>query len=273
MVVAKTLFTIPGLVDTQLSSVCFSLTTVLYAEDYFFMSPLTEQLSLNVFLRDQLTFQNFYAEENSAELAKENLIRLSTAQTNENVLLWGRPGCGLTHLLQACCHRAFEQGIDVQYLPLGDFIEHPSEQVLSGLADQKILCLDDIDTCAGNPDWERGLFNLFNELKAKGHSLVTTMHVSPREFGIELPDLRSRLMSAPAFHLPELSDEAKLTALVARAKNAAMELPLEVANFILTRVSRRTKDLFNMLDRLEAASLSRQRKLTIPFVKEELNIK
>jgi DnaA family protein len=47
-------------------------------------------------------------------------------------------------------------------------------------------------------------------------------------------------------------------------------LPDEVANFIIQRVPRDMNALFNLLDRLDRASLQEKRKLTIPFVKQVL---
>ena len=57
-----------------------------------------------------------------------------------------------------------------------------------------------------------------------------------------------------------------------RAKNIALELPAEVASFLLSRVSRDPEELFRLLDSLGQASLSQHRKLTIPFVKQELGM-
>ncbi len=236
------------------------------------MTQKPTQLNLSVFLRDHSTFDNYIAESDAAKIVKQSLINLAQGHHCENALLWGKLGNGLTHLLQSTCHVAAEQGLAVQYLPISEFLASSAENVLGNLAQLDILCIDDLELCAGKPDWERALFNLYNELKAQGHALVCAMHVSPSELAIELPDLRSRLLSAPTFQLAELSDESKMKALITRAQSVAMDLPKDVANFLLSRVSRDTEALFSMLEKLEEASLSQQRKLTIPFVKQELEL-
>jgi regulatory inactivation of DnaA Hda protein len=58
--------------------------------------------------------------------------------------------------------------------------------------------------------------------------------------------------------------------MIARAAARGMEMPADVATYILSRASRDTAELFTLLNRLDDASLQEQRKLTIPFVKSVL---
>ncbi|VDY33982.1 DnaA-homolog protein hda [Morganella morganii] len=53
---------------------------------------------------------------------------------------------------------------------------------------------------------------------------------------------------------------------------AGFELPEDVGRFILKRLDRQMRTLFDMLDRLDHASIVAQRKLTIPFVKDILRL-
>jgi len=228
------------------------------------------QLSLAVFLREQCTFDNFIAENDTQKLVVHALERISEESDDSNILLWGELGTGLSHLLQATCKHASESGFTAQYLPLAEFLEFDADAVLSGLANLNLLCVDDIELCTGDANWEQGLFHLYNQLKAQGGKLVCSMHVSPQSLGFELADLRSRILSAPTFKLTELSDDGKVEALTRRAESMAMELPPEVANYLINRVSRKSDNLFSLLNQLERASMAQQRKLTIPFVKQEL---
>lgn len=230
------------------------------------------QLNLSVFLREQSTFENYIAESDSAKIARQSLLDLAQGRSQENVILWGQKGSGLTHVLQATCHAAAEANKRVQYVPISLFIDTDAAAVLNGLSELDLVCIDELELCAGKPDWELALFNLYNELKAEGRVFICAMHVSPSELAIALPDLRSRLMSAATFQIKELSDQGKVDALIRRAEGVAMDLPADVANFLISRVSRNTDDLFAMLERLDEASLSQHRKLTIPFVKQELEL-
>ena len=72
------------------------------------------------------------------------------------------------------------------------------------------------------------------------------------------------------FQMRPLSDEDKLRALQLRASRRGLHLTDEVGHFILTRGTRSMSALFDLLERLDQASLQAQRKLTIPFLKETL---
>ncbi len=72
--------------------------------------------------------------------------------------------------------------------------------------------------------------------------------------------------------LQPLSDEDKLQALQLRARLRGFELPEDVGRFLLKRLDREMRTLFMTLDQLDRASITAQRKLTIPFVKEILKL-
>lgn len=230
-------------------------------------SPL--QLSLGISLKDDATFGNFYAAEGNA-LAVHALREFSAGRGEGNLLLWSNRGAGLTHLLQACCHAAFEQNLSVQYLPLRELVGYAPEDVCEGLDKVSLVCLDSVDEICGRRHWEQALFHLYNRLRDAGHRLLLASHTSPAALPLVLPDLKSRWLGSVIYHIHELNDQEKAQALQLRAKGRGMEMPDEVARYILSRAPRDTNDLFNLLNRLDDASLQRQRKLTVPFVREVL---
>jgi len=56
-----------------------------------------------------------------------------------------------------------------------------------------------------------------------------------------------------------------------RSRWRGLELPDEVGQFLLRRTSRSSAALFSLLDRLDQAALTAQRRLTVPFVKSVLD--
>ncbi len=56
-----------------------------------------------------------------------------------------------------------------------------------------------------------------------------------------------------------------------RASRLGLQLQDEVAKYLLHRMPRDMHQLFDMLEQLDHQSLAKQRKLTIPFVKQALN--
>jgi len=90
------------------------------------------------------------------------------------------------------------------------------------------------------------------------------------EAGIRLRDLASRLASGPTWKLQSMRDEDQLAALQLRSRWRGLELPDEVGQFLLRRTDRSSAALFALLDKLDQAALTAQRRLTVPFVKSVL---
>jgi DnaA family protein len=232
------------------------------------------QLSLGVSLRDDATFANFYIGQDNA-LAIHALKQFSQAQGEQNLVIWGPVGAGLSHLLQACCHAVFDsagatQPRGIQYLPLPELLEYDPQAVCDGLESLPLVCLDGLEAICGNPAWELALFHLLNRLRDQGQRLLIASHVAPAALPLQLADLKSRILGSVIYHLHPLDDEEKGKALQLRANARGMEMPAEVSRFILHRAGRDTSALFSLLDTLDRASLQQQRKLTIPFVKAVL---
>ncbi len=229
---------------------------------------MAEQLTLNIKLKDETTFANFIAGNN--EVALKQLQNTNTETQEQCIYLWGKPGSGRTHLLQACCHKAAQQNLSVIYLPLKQLPEL-SPQILEDLEKIKLVCLDDLDNIVGNKLWEEAIFHTFNKLKAQNNRLVIAASAPPKNLNFVLADLKSRLSAAMIVQIQALNDTQKKTALRLRAKARGFELADQVCQYLLQHYSRDTSSIFAFLDRLDQASLTSQRKITIPFIKKVLS--
>ncbi len=185
------------------------------------------------------------------------------------IYLWGVPGLGKTHLLHACCREAHRAGLTVSFVPLLALKGFGAE-VLDGLEDQDLVCLDDLDAIAGDEAWEQALFDLFNRLRDAGNGFIISSRIPPVELPVLLPDLKTRFSWGLTLCLREFSDTDKLAALSLRAKLLGLELPLAVGRFLLSNYRRDLPGLMALLEQLDQASLAAKRKLTIPFLKRYL---
>lgn len=231
---------------------------------------LPQQLSLGVTLNDEATFENYYAVPGSNNAQIVDVIRKQTCGGEFFVYIWGGAGVGVTHLLQAACHEADKKNLQPQYLPLRDLMGFAPDALLEGFESMGLICIDGLHLVAGNPLWEYALFNLFNRVRESGGHLLMAATQGPHELTIQLPDLRSRLSSGVVFQVDTMTDADKQSAMQLRANTRGLELSDEVAQFILHRAPRDMNELFFLLNRLDDASLTEQRKLTIPFVKRVL---
>ncbi|SHF14195.1 regulatory inactivation of DnaA Hda protein [Modicisalibacter ilicicola DSM 19980] len=225
------------------------------------------QLPLGIGLRDDATFANFLPRGNAAAVAA--LQRQFEPDGESFIYLWGAEGSGRSHLLQASCHAASDRGKRALYLPLDD-LGHFPPSMLEEIERLDLVVIDDLDRVIGRKRWEEALFHGFNRLRDADKRLVIAASSAPRQLGVALADLASRLTWGMTFHLERLDDRGRFEALQLRARARGIQLPDEVTRYILHRGPRRLGELFELLERLDRASLSAQRKLTIPFVKQTL---
>jgi DnaA-homolog protein len=219
-----------------------------------------KQLALGVRLRADAVFESFWPGLN-AEVVAALQIRNSGP-----LWLWGPPSSGKTHLLQAVCAAAGEAAA---YFPLARSLALPPE-ALAGFERTRVLCIDDVDAIAGDLAWERTLFHLFNEAAELHTRLIFAAALPPRQAGWSLEDWRSRAGSCVVYQLRELDDEGRVEALRLRAAQRGLQLPYETSEYLLKRMPRDLRSLFDILDHLDEASLVAQRRLTIPFIRDAL---
>lgn len=228
---------------------------------------MNAQLPLGLRLPATSRLDNFVAGVNREVVAV--LGDLLRAETSGVLFLVGVPGSGKTHLLQAACRAVETGGAQAAYLPLAELVKH-APAVLEGLEHYRLLACDDLQAIAGRSDWEEAVFHLYNRLREAGGLLIGAANQPPERLGLTLPDLRSRLAWGGVYALQAPDDAVRLEILTVHARERGLELPAETAHFLLRRCPRDLHALIALLERLDAAALSAQRRLTVPFVKETL---
>jgi len=228
------------------------------------------QLVLNLRLRDASSFENYFVARNREAVEHlQHIVRSVGAAPHSPaswLYLWGEPGTGKTHLLEAACRAAQEQGHAPLYVPLAEKAGLTTA-LLEDVEQVPLVCVDDVEVIAGDATWEAALFALYERLRAHGGMLVLAARTSPAAIGLKLADLATRLAAGLVYSLQPLTDEEKIAALRLRARRRGLEMTEEVANYLLTRFPRDMHSLFALLDRLDTATLAAQRRLTIPFLR------
>jgi len=219
-----------------------------------------KQLALGVRLRADAVFESYWPGTNT------EIIAALQAPGTAPLWLWGARGTGKTHLLQAVCAAA---GAAAAYFPLDRSLALPPE-ALAGYERTAVLCVDDADAVAGDLAWERALFHLFNAAAELRTRLIFAAAAPPRQAEWSLEDWRSRAGACVVYQLRELDDEGRIEALRLRAAQRGLQLPYETSEYLLKRMPRDLRSLFEILDQLDEASLAAQRRLTIPFIRDAL---
>ena len=231
------------------------------------MQPL--QYTLAVTLPEDETLDSFYAGAQTAAVAFLKTYLQQPARQSP-VYLFGASGSGKSHLLYAACVQAQEQGLTSQLLTLDD-CRQLSPRLLDDLEQLDLVCLDNIQAISGELSWQTAVFDLYNRMAEQGKALIIVGNQAPQQLGLQLADLVSRLQACTAFQLRLLTDDDKQKLLQQKARLRGMELPDEVARYLLNHQDRDIRALVSILDKLDKATIVHQRKLTIPFVKEILS--
>lgn len=219
------------------------------------------QLALPLTLADHASFETFVAGANSTAVEH---VRSAACGASDTVWLWGALGAGKSHLLQAACRAASAVGRRAMYVPL----PADSPGVLVDLEQVDLLALDDIDSVAGELAWEGPLFGILNAYLARNGSLLLAAGAPAAQCEFRLADLKSRGAGAVTYRLAPLDDAERAAALRLHAAARGLALDAAAAEFLLKRVARDMPALTEWLDKLDRASLTEQRRLTIPFIRE-----
>ena len=232
--------------------------------------PSPQQLTLNVGLRDGFRFRSFFTEAQSKNAETVAILsNFTDSGDSQQVILWGQPQSGKTHLLQSCCARLTASQHVISYIPLKHMM-HYGVEIFSGLSFSKLIALDDIDCIIGNKDWEMALFKLINQCRESAQKLLMSSRNNPRRMDCVLPDLASRLIWGETYQLHALSDTDKPKALQARAELRGFELSDKVIEYLYRRYPRDIESLMQLLDTLDKESLREKKVITIPFVRKVL---
>jgi DnaA family protein len=194
------------------------------------------------------------------------------ARGSEFGVLWlvGESGAGKSHLLQGACHAAVDANRAAAYLPSG--VMAGGIEVLDGLGAFGLVALDDADRWIGAQLWEEALLHLYQQLSARGATLLLASSRGPLELEFRLADLASRLRGSLVFAIRPLEDADRAHAIERLAAQRGLELGADVMSFILRRAPRRMDALIAAFERLDRGALTQQRRLTIPLAKDVLGL-
>lgn len=236
-------------------------------------SAMFVQMPLKIGLRDEASFDTFVAEKESVALALNALQRAVEKPSGEAYYLCGANGVGKTHLLQAACRFVTERNRNSVFLPLADKNLPFIPDVLSGLEQVSLVCLDDIDKVIGKREWEVALSNLITKCSVQGNTLLIAGTKPIESWKMAYPELAKALISVVPMAIEAVSEKEELVnALQRHAQCMGFELPQKVGELLVKHKSQNLSELMNLLRLLEEASLVQKRRLTPQFVSAVLGI-
>lgn len=181
-----------------------------------------------------------------------NALALATLESDSGwparkMLLIGPPGTGKTHLAHIWAARRGAQIMAAGSLGLAD-VDARSRQPVA---------VEDAADVAGDPRSETALFHLHNRLAERRLPLLLTASTPPRDWGLRLPDLLSR-MQATAVTRIAAPDDALLSAVLLKLfADRQLTVAPALIPYLVARMERSLDAACDLVARLDALSLAR----------------
>ncbi len=186
---------------------------------------------------------------------------LAAGQGNERQLyIWGAPGSGRTHLLQAAVAAAAARGLEANYLHAAEFADAADSPA-------DFLAVDDVDTLDANAQID--LFNRINAVREGHGRILVAGNAAPAQLELRI-DLTTRLGWGLVYQVQALTDAEKVQALTTHAAGRGFDLQPGVAGYLLRHWRRDLPSLLAALDTLDHYSLATKRPVTVPLLREVL---
>lgn len=214
----------------------------------------TKSPALNNGLNNKYTLDNFVVGSNNelAVAAARSIIESPGTRYNP-FFLYGGPGLGKTHLVQAIGNELIRNNPDykILYTPISHFYSEFVDAIQNGKGKefnhkfQKLDCLiiDDFQFIVNKEKSQEEFFNIFNDLYQLNKQIIVTSDRLPSQIKTVDERLASRLTWAGAFDLQLPKFEDKCAILRAKAELQGIKIEPEAIEYIAENVNTNIRDL------------------------------
>ncbi len=246
---------------------------------------LTQMQSSNLNLKYK--FENFVVgSNNKLAYVAANTVAQKPGEKYNPLYIYGGPGLGKTHIMQAIGHYIIKNRPDLKvlFITAEEFVNDVVNALARGDEKTKnmnkfrkkyrevdVLLIDDIQLVAGKTRTEEEVFNTFNTLHGAGKQIVLTSDRTPKE----IPSLSDRLVSRFEWGLmadiqpPDI--ETRMAILANLAKDSNIEVPNNIIEFLATVYASNIRELEGAFNRVTAYASINETPLTIENVKKIIN--
>ena len=209
---------------------------------------MADQLAFDLPVRPALGREDFF-------VSPSNATALATVEAwrdwpQKKLLLIGPEGAGKSHLVQVWAALS-----DARVLAASTLAPNRLPEVTAADA----IAVEDVD----GPDLdETALFHLHNLANEADAAILITARTPPRDWGLQLPDLASRLAAMQVARL-ERPDDALLRALILKQfADRQLTVSAQLIDFLANRIDRSFAGVKKAVDQLDAEALAEGKPVT-----------
>ena len=230
-----------------------------------------KQLIFPFQIDQKASFDSFFCSPDNQNLMTR-LADIVISQDANELIIHGEEGSGKSFLMQAICNELSSAEKQFAFIPMKKAFNMGVE-IFQNLGSLDVVCIDDVQLIFKTQDWETALFNLINECQQSNCSLMLSLGgTQPLEESVVLPDLLSRIKRMEFVALNAVQDESFNQAIDFVAQQLDISIEKAELEFLLKHQIRKFSLLVENIIALDKQAASLKRKITIPLIKETLNI-
>jgi chromosomal replication initiator protein len=232
-------------------------------------------------LNPRYTFENFIVGpfNELAHAASQTVIK-SPGQMYNPLLIYGGPGRGKTHLIQAIGNQikvAFPNK-KVYYLTSERF----GSEFLNALQEGKaqafkekyrkydVVIMDDVQFFSSKEKFQEEFFHLFNTFKDSGRQLIFSSDKHPNIIpGLE-ERVRSRFNAGMSVDIPEPDQESRMAIVRTKCATHNITLPLELMEFLASAIQDNIREIEGVVNIVACQTQLKNKELNLNEIKNIL---
>jgi chromosomal replication initiator protein len=220
----------------------------------------SQQACLPLF-NPKYTFDSFTTGQcNQLAYAASLAVARDPGNSYNPLFLYGGPGLGKTHLLQAIGHTAVASSMRVLYVSAeqyaNDFVasirDRQTQEVIQKYRSVDMLLLEDVQFFSGKQKIGESFFHTFDELQNAGKQIVVSSDRAPGAIPLLPERLRSRFEGGLVTPLEAPDFETRLSILQGKTNQDGVNLSEDVLEYLAEQVHQSIRALEGSLNRVVA---------------------
>lgn len=240
----------------------------------------------NAKLNPKYTFESFVVGSNNKFAHSASLaVAESPGITYNPLFLYGGPGLGKTHLMQAIGNFILKENPDakVLYVSSEDFTNEVIESIRSGNASKMsklrdkyrtvdVLMVDDVQFIIGKESTQEEFFHTFNALYSQGKQIVLSSDRPPKEMETLEERFRSRFECGIKADIQSPDFETRMAILQKKAEldTYSKNIDIEIIKYIATNIKSNIRELEGAFNKVIAFSKLNKAELTLSLAQEAI---